>query len=68
MNRMSATVPQFEAGLSHMRGMWLIRSTVRRVEWSRDGERRALDLLDDRYARGEAERDKYLSREGDLQL
>jgi len=46
---------------------WLIWSTTRRTgPTDRDG-RRALDVLDERYARGEIEREEYLNRRADLE-
>lgn len=46
---------------------WLIWSTTRRPEPPSRSDRRALDLLDERYARGEVDRDEYLERTADLE-
>jgi putative membrane protein len=45
---------------------WLIWLATRRPGSSRDGRRGAVDLLDERYARGEIDRDEYLQRKSDL--
>ena len=47
--------------------VWLIWSATRRPGSSHDGLRDAVDLLDERYARGEIDRDEYLQRKGDLE-
>ncbi len=46
---------------------WLIWLATRRSGSFRDGGRDAVDLLDERYARGEIDRDEYLQRKGDLE-
>ena len=46
---------------------WLIWLATRRSGSFRDGRRGAVDLLDERYARGEIDRDEYLQRKGDLE-
>ena len=43
-------------------GVWLIWSTTRQQP-----RRHAADLLDERYARGELDRDEYLERKADLE-
>jgi putative membrane protein len=46
--------------------VWLVVHAIRRPET--DGKRSsALDLLDERYARGEIEREEYLKRRADLE-
>ncbi len=47
--------------------VWLIWSVTRRPGSSHDGRRGAVDLLDERYARGEIDRDEYLQRKSDLE-
>jgi putative membrane protein len=47
--------------------VWLIRSTPGQAPPSGHRDRRALELLDERYARGEIERDEYLQRRQDLE-
>ena len=47
--------------------VWVIWSTMR---WADPGGRarsRTADLLDERYARGEVDRDEYLERRADLE-
>jgi putative membrane protein len=45
---------------------WLVVTAIRRPETG--GKRSsALDLLDERYARGEIEREEYLKRRADLE-
>jgi putative membrane protein len=46
---------------------WLIWSATRRPESSNDDRRGAVDFLDERYARGEIEREEYLQRKNDLE-
>lgn len=47
---------------------WLVWSSTRRSEPSTAaGEHRARDLLDERYARGDIDRDEYLERRADLE-
>ena len=48
--------------------VWLIWSSGRRPEPSGQGGRRALSLLDERYAGGDIDRDEYLERKSDLEL
>lgn len=46
--------------------VWLVVTAIRRSEVG--GNRRgALELLDERYARGEIEREEYLERRADLE-
>lgn len=45
---------------------WLVWSTSRRPAQPHGGSNRARDLLDERYALGEIERDEYLERSADL--
>ena len=45
---------------------WLIWLATRRPGSFGDGRRGAVDLLDERYARGEIDRDEYLQRKSDL--
>jgi putative membrane protein len=45
---------------------WLIWSTTRGWDRRTPPGRTALDVLDERYARGEIERDEYLRRREDL--
>ena len=47
--------------------VWLIWSTGRRPEPGVHGGRRALNLLDERYARGDIDRDEYMERKSDLE-
>ena len=47
---------------------WAIWSTTRRPEQPLRQTPSALDVLDDRYARGEIDRDEYLERKGDLEV
>ena len=44
--------------------LWLIGG---QLPTSRSRERRAADVLDERYARGEIDRDEYRSRKADLE-
>jgi len=46
---------------------WLIWSATRRQEPPLRREQRALGLLDERYARGEIDRDEYLEKKADLE-
>lgn len=46
---------------------WLIWSTTRRPDSAARRGDRALGLLDERYARGEIDRDEYLERRRDLE-
>jgi putative membrane protein len=45
---------------------WVAWSTARRPEPHQPGEGRAREVLDERYARGELDRDEYLERRADL--
>lgn len=48
--------------------VWLIVVTTRATDsFGRGGARTAIDLLDERYARGEIDRNDYLERRGDLE-
>ncbi len=47
--------------------VWLIVAATQRGGPGRTGARSALDVLDDRYARGEIDRKDYLERRADLQ-
>ena len=47
--------------------VWLIRSTTHQRRSSKGHEDRALRVLDQRYARGEIDRDEYLERKTDLE-
>ncbi len=46
---------------------WLIASTLRRPDSAGRESRRALQILDERYAAGEINRDEYLERKNDLE-
>ena len=46
---------------------WLIWSTTRRAEPEGRIVNRAVELLDQRYARGELDRDQYLEQTADLE-
>ena len=46
---------------------WLIWSTTRRAELGGRTVSRAVELLDERYARGELDRDQYLEQRADLE-
>ncbi|MCH8899224.1 MAG: SHOCT domain-containing protein [Acidobacteria bacterium] len=46
---------------------WLIWSTTRRAEPGGGTVSRAVELLDQRYARGELNRDQYLEQAADLE-
>ena len=46
---------------------WLIWSTTRRAEPGGRTVSRAVELLDQRYARGELDRDQYLEQAADLE-
>ena len=47
--------------------VWLIVSTTRRPDSAGRESRRALHILDERYAAGEINRDEYLERKNDLE-
>ena len=47
--------------------VWLIVYLVRGEQGRGTGVKRALDLLDTRYARGEIDREEYLQRRADLE-
>lgn len=47
--------------------VWLIWLATRQPGSSHDGRRGAVDLLDERYARGEIDREEYLQRRSDLE-
>jgi putative membrane protein len=47
--------------------VWLIWTVARRPELPRSDRPHALDVLADRYARGEIDRDQYLERKADLE-
>ena len=47
--------------------VWLIVSTTRRPDSAGRESRRALQILDERYAAGEINRDEYLERKNDLE-
>lgn len=46
---------------------WLVVSTTQRSQPTQKTSRTALDVLDDRYARGEIDRNEYLERRADLE-
>ena len=46
---------------------WVIWSTTRRAEPGGRTPSRAVELLDERYARGELDRDQYLEQRADLE-
>lgn len=47
--------------------VWLIVYLVRADQGRGTGAKGALDLLDERYARGEIDREEYLERRADLE-
>ncbi len=47
--------------------VWVIWSTMRRAEPGGRARSRAADLLDERYTRGEIDRDEYLERRANLE-
>lgn len=47
--------------------VWLVVSTTQRASSTRGGSPSARDVLDDRYARGEIDRNDYLERRADLE-
>jgi putative membrane protein len=54
-------------GLAVAAVVWLIRSTTHPgVQPPRMGRSRGLELLDERYARGEINRDEYVQKRGDI--
>jgi putative membrane protein len=56
-------------GLAVAAVVWLIRSTTYTgggMLPPRAGRSRGLELLDERYARGEINRDEYLQKRGDI--
>jgi len=46
--------------------VWLATAATRRDRGSGRGEKSALEILEERYARGEIDRDEYLQKRGDL--
>lgn len=46
---------------------WVFGGGIGRGRVGRDGARRALDILEERYARGEIEREEFLQRREDLE-
>lgn len=46
--------------------VWLVVAVTRGQQPAAPAGKRALDLLDEGYARGEIERDEYLQRKADL--
>jgi putative membrane protein len=54
-------------GLAVAAVVWLIRSTTHSsMPPPRVGRSRGVELLDERYARGEINRDEYLQKRGDI--
>ncbi len=48
--------------------VWFVRSTTSsRADQPHPGRSRALEVLEERYARGEINRDEYLQKKGDIQ-
>jgi len=47
--------------------VWLVWSATRWPESSQEDRRSPAEFLDERYARGEIDRDEYLQREADLE-
>ena len=47
--------------------VWVFWSTMRWADPGGRARRRTADLLDERYARGEVDRDEYLERRADLE-
>ena len=48
--------------------VWALLSSTRRSEPPASGTRTARVVLDDRYARGDIDREEYLERKGDLEV
>ena len=49
-------------------GLWALWSSTRRAEPQAPTTRTARDLLDDRYARGDIDRDVYFDRKNHLEV
>lgn len=47
--------------------VWLVVTSTRRTRPPGSGGRGALDVLDERYARGDIDREEYLQRRADLE-
>jgi putative membrane protein len=54
-------------GLAVAAVVWVVRSTTYgSMHQARIGRSRGLELLEERYARGEINRDEYLQKKGDI--